>query len=220
MALIDLVDAFKYYKGQPGQVEAADYLNEILDDAEKAHFQELYRKAPPPAPPAPKTETYIYCKWSGKYDEFGLKIFGMYLIGGEGKPVDKLAVCSGQSYAQDIVHPLDDYSGSMRPCPEGVYDLGEIDDIGYDPGSGDGFGRYVIALNPRASIQRSALLIHADRNRATSPGSAGCLCPYLPENMDKVVSWVRQKSGPKYLVMDHGLGFLASEGVKIPNAGK
>jgi hypothetical protein len=65
---------------------------------------------------------------------------------------------------------LDDYSGSMRPCPEGVYDLGKVDDLGYDPGSSDGFGQYVIPLLPRANIQRSELLAHADRNRSTSPG--------------------------------------------------
>jgi hypothetical protein len=219
-ALINLVDAFKYYKGQPGQVEAAEFLNKNLTDAQKSAFQELYRKAPPPPPPAPKNPPYIYVKWSGEYDGYGLKVFGMYLIGSEGEPVDKLAVCSGQAYAQDVVQPLDDYSGSMRPCPEGIYDLGAIDDIGYDPGSGDGFGRYVIPLNPRAAIQRSALLLHADRNRGTSPGSAGCLCPYKPENMDKLVSWVRQKSGPKFLVVDHGLGFLKQEGFVAPNVGK
>ena len=220
MATINFLDAFKFYKGTPGQAEAANYLNSALTDAQKIEFQNFYRKAPPPAPPEEKKEVYIYCKWSGNYDEYGLKIFGMYLINGD-RVVDKIAFCSGQSYAQDVVWPLDDYSGSMRPCPEGIYDLGAIDDLGYDPGDHDGFGRYVIPLNPRAKIQRSQLLAHADRNRSTSPGSAGCTTPYSPEKMMVLVGWVRQKSGPKYLVMDHGLGFLSKEeGFKSPNVGK
>lgn len=210
MSVINLLDAFKYYKGTTGQVEAANYLNNLLTDPQKVEFQDLYRKAPPPAAEEKKREVYLYSKWSGKYDEYGLKIFGMYLINGD-QVVDKIAFCSGQSYAQDVVWPLDDYSGSMRPCPEGVYDLGAIDDLGYDPGSGDGFGQFVIPLIPRAKIKRSELLAHADRNRLTSPGSAGCTTPYSVEKMMVLIGWVRQKAGPKYLVVDHGLGFLAKE---------
>jgi hypothetical protein len=215
--VIDIKDAFKYYKGSAAQVEAADYLNRILTIDQKAEFQDLYRKAPPPEPEEQKVDTYLYCKWSGEYDPFGLKVLGLYFINGN-SVVDKVAVCSGQSYAQDVVWPLDDYSGSMRPCPEGVYDLGSIDDIGYDDGSG--FGRYTVPLNPRASIKRSQLLLHADNNRGVSPGSAGCLCPYNPENMARVIGWLRQKAEPKYVVVDHGLGFLKQEGATIPSLGK
>jgi hypothetical protein len=216
MSLIKIADAFKFYKGSEGQVKAAIYLDDILTDEQKIKFQDLYRK--PPAKIA-KQKEYIYMKWSGQYDEYGLKIFGFYFMSGD-TVVDKVAVCSGQNYAQDVVRPLDDYSGSMRPCPEGVYDLGAVDDLGYDPGSSDGFGQYVIPLLPRANIQRSQLLIHADRNRSTSPGSAGCCCPFNPENMLKIVNWMRQQSAPKYLIVDHELGFLAGQGVGVPPLGK
>jgi hypothetical protein len=214
---IKMFDAFKYYKGTPGQVEAIAFLEKLLTEEDRLKFQELYRK-PNPKPTTPPA-IYLYVKWSGHYDEEGLKIFGMYLMNGD-KVVDKVAVCSGQSYAQDTPWPLDDYSGSMRPCPEGVYDLGAVDDIGYDPGSSDGFGQWVIPLNPRAAIKRSALQIHSDRNRATSPGSAGCLCPYDVGNMQKVVAWCMAKARPTYCIVDHGTGFLKKEGVSVPSLGK
>jgi hypothetical protein len=215
MPTIRLIDAFKYYKGHPGQVEAANYLDKILTEEQKIQFQDLYRKAPPVVAPPPKQDIYLYCNWSGKYDDYGLKVFGLYLMNGD-RVVDKLVVCSGQSYAQDVVWPEDDYSGSMRPCPEGVYDLGVIDDIGYDPGSTDGFGQWTVPLNPRFRLQRSALLLHSDRNRATSPGSAGCLVTYFEKDMYILVKWLRAKSKPTYLLMDHGLGYLTKKGVKVP----
>jgi hypothetical protein len=219
MPLIKIPDAFKFYKGTEGQVAAADYLDSVLSDDEKTKFQDLFRQPPPQKAEEAKQDTYIYMKWSGQYDEYGLKIFGFYFMNGQ-TAIDKVAVCSGQAYAQDVVWPLDDYAGSMRPCPEGVYDLGAIDDLGYDPGSSDGFGQYVIPLLPRAAIGRSALLIHADRNRSTSPGSAGCCCPFNPENMLKIIGWMRQKSAPKYLIVDHELGFLKEQGVAVPSLGK
>lgn len=215
-ATIHLVDAFKYYKGFPSQVEAAEYLQTCLTADQLFQFQELYRKAPPPPPPNPDL-ICLYVKWSGQYDEYGLKIFGLYLMNGD-KVIDKVAACSGQSYAQDVCDPLDDYSGSMRPCPEGVYDIGPVDDLGYDPGSSDGYGQWVVPLEPRSPIQRSLIRLHSDRNRYTSPGSAGCITPYDPNNMLRVVGWLRQKSDPKICFVDHGLGFLQKNnfGFKVP----
>jgi GH24 family phage-related lysozyme (muramidase) len=131
----------------------------------------------------------------------------MYLMNGS-TVVDKIACTSGQSYAQDVVWPTEDTSGSMRPLPEGIYDIGVVDDLGYDPGASDGFGQWVYPLEPRAKIKRSLLRVHSDRNRSTSAGSAGCLCPYSVETMLKFVTWQRMKARPGYLVMDHGLGFL------------
>jgi hypothetical protein len=220
MPFINLVDAFKFYKGTEGQTKAAEYLNEILNDEEKTAFQTFYREPEKEKPKQTNNEIYIYAKWSGEYDEFGLKIFGMYLMNGD-KAVDKLPFCSGQSYAQDVVWPLDDTSGSMRPLPEGIYDLGAVDDVGYDPGASDGYGQWVYPLEPRAAIQRSLLRVHSDRNRSTSPGSAGCATPYTVSQMFAFVGWTKQKNPPKYFVMDHGLGFLNKEqGFTAPEVGK
>jgi hypothetical protein len=214
MSDIKILDAFKYYKGLVGQQEAANYLESLLSKEQRINFQTLYRKQTEPKSVV-KADPYLYVKWSGKYDEFGLKIFGLYFMNGN-TVVDKVAICSGQSYAQDPVWPLDDYSGSGRPLPEGLYTLGTIDDLGYDPGAYDGLGQYVVPLNPTAPIKRSALLIHADRNRATAPGSMGCITTYDTTNMYKIIGWLRQKSEPKTLVMNHGLGFLKQEGINVP----
>jgi hypothetical protein len=214
MSGIKILDAFKYYKGLEGQQEAALYLESLLTKEQRINFQTLYRKQIEPKPVV-KADPYLYVKWSGKYDEFGLKIFGLYFMNGN-TVVDKVAICSGQSYAQDPVWPLDDYSGSMRPCPEGVFNIGTIDDLGYDPGASDGLGQYVVPLLPQAAIKRSALLIHADRNRATAPGSAGCLTCYDSTNMFRIIGWLRQKAEPKIVIVDHGLGFLKQIGVSVP----
>lgn len=219
MPTIKMVDAAKFYKGLPGQVEAFQLLDKLLTEQQKVQFQDLYRKAPPVVAPAIKQDIYLYCNWSGKYDEYGLKIFGLYLMNGD-RVVDKLVVCSGQAYAQDVVWPEDDYSGSMRPCPEGVYNLGAVDDLGYDPGASDGYGQWVIPLEPKFPLRRSLLRAHGDRNRATSAGSAGCLCPYFEKDMAILVGWMRSKAKPTYLVMDHGLGYLKEKGVNVPNLKK
>jgi hypothetical protein len=99
----------------------------------------------------------------------------------------------------------------MRPLPEGIYDIGPLDDLGYDPGSQDGFGQWVYPLNPRFTMGRSALLVHCDRNRTTSPGSAGCACPYTVDEMLRFVGWMSAKNRPSVFVMDHGLGFLKKQ---------
>jgi hypothetical protein len=209
MAIIDFLNAVKYtdFKNSKHQ-EAWALLNKECPPDLREKFQTLFRAKPEIVVETQNSgEIYIYAKWSGKYDQYSNKIFGMYLMNGD-KVVDKLPFTSGQSYAQDVVWPLDDWSGSMRPLPEGIYDIGALDDIGYDPGASDGFGQWVYPLNPRAAIKRSALLVHADRNRQTSPGSAGCCCPYTPEEMLKFVTWMSSKAKPKYFVMDHALGFL------------
>jgi hypothetical protein len=215
MPTIKMVDAAKFYKGLPGQVEAFQLLDKILTEEQKTQFQDLYRKAPPVPVAVVKQDIYLYCNWSGKYDDYGLKVFGLYLMNGD-RVVDKLVVCSGQAYAQDVAWPPDDYSGSMRPCPEGVYDIGAVDDLGYDPGASDGYGQWVVPIEPRFPLQRSLLRLHSDRNGATSPGSAGCICPYFEKDMYILVKWLRAKSKPTYLIVDHGLGYLSKQGVKVP----
>ncbi|MGL6349155.1 MAG: hypothetical protein ACRC2U_04755, partial [Aeromonas sp.] len=100
-------------------------------------------------------------------------------------------------------------------------DIGPVDDLGYDPGSGDGYGQWVYPLEPRAKIKRSLIRVHADRNRYTSPGSAGCVCPYSVETMVRFNAWMRSAAKPQFFVMDHGLGFLQSDqGFTAPDIAK
>jgi hypothetical protein len=215
MAKIKLLDAAKFYKGIPQQIKALEALDKLLTNEQRQVFQDIWRQPPATIAAKPKPEdVYLYCFWTGKY-EGDLKIFSLNLMNGD-TVVDKMACCSGQGYAQDVVWPTDDWSGSMRPLPEGAYNIGAIDDLGYDPDNLDGFGRYVVALEPWAAIKRSLLRAHADWNASTSKGSAGCLCPFARANMLRFIGWLRMAAAPKFLIMDHGLGFLAQNGIKIP----
>ena len=213
---INMVDTYKFYKGLAGQVEAAEYLNTVLTEDEKLRFAGMYRNNPaPPPPPAP---IFLLCEKTEAYDSFGLRVLRLSLMNGD-RTVDKIAVCSGQSWAQEFIDPRNDRSGSMRPAPEGIYDIDSIDDLGYDPGPRDGFGRYWVPITQRnPQNNRSAFGFHQDRNRATSPGSAGCLCPYNAADMQKLIAWLRAESKPQFLIVDWGLGYLAAVGVSYPKA--
>jgi hypothetical protein len=168
MTTINFLDTYKFYKGLPGQIAAAKYLDEILSVQQKEAFSKFYRSNSIPA--ASTAPIYLLCEKTDGYDEFGLRILRLSLMNGD-RTVDKIAVCSGQSYAQEFIDPRDDYSGSMRPAPEGIWDISAIDDIGYDPGSSDGFGRYFVPIVQRsAPNNRGEFGLHQDRNRATSPG--------------------------------------------------
>jgi lysozyme len=207
---IKILDTYKFYKGLPGQVKAAEYLESVLTSAELEKLAKLYRSNP--APTTLPSTVYLLCEKTDGYDEFGLRILRLSLMNGD-RTIDKIAVCSGQSYAQEFINPRDDYSGSMRPAPEGVWDIGKIDDLGYDPGSSDGFGRYFVPIVQRnAPNNRSAFGLHEDRNRVTSPGSAGCLSPYTIADMQKIITWLKAAAKPQYLVVDWGIGYLKSIG--------
>jgi lysozyme len=210
MSIINLLDTYKYYKGLPGQLKAIQYLETTLSDSEKETFAKLYRSNPTPV--APPSTVFLLCEKTDFFDEFGLRILRLSLMNGD-RTVDKIAVCSGQSYAQEFIDPRDDWSGSMRPAPEGIWDIGAIDDIGYDPGSSDGFGRYFVPIVQRsAPNNRGEFGIHQDRNRNTSSGSAGCICPYNVTDMLKIIAWLEAVAKPQYLVVDWGLGYLKSIG--------
>lgn len=216
---IKLTDAFTYYRGLSGQKEAAQYLDKVLTAEQKDTFASLYRNNPkPPAVVAP-SEIILYASLTGKRDNQGGRVFSLALLN-NGNKVDEVLCCSGLPEYQELVHPLSDTPGSLRVIPEGVYDFGGIDDLTYEPGSGDGFGRYVVILNPRFPIKRSLLRIHNDNNRITSPGSAGCLVTYDTGDMYRIVSWLRAAAKPKYLVVDLGLGFLAQHNIQTYSLGK
>jgi hypothetical protein len=105
----------------------------------------------------------------------------------------------------------------MRPAPEGVWDIGAIDDLGYDPGPSDGFGRYFVPIVQRsAPNNRGDFGMHQDWNRAMSPGSAGCVSPYTTADMAKIITWLKAAAKPQYLVVDWGLGYLKSIGFSYP----
>jgi hypothetical protein len=210
MASIKITDTYKFYKGLPGQIKAAEYLEGILTAQQKDELAKLYRSNP--APVTPPSVIYLLCEKTDAYDESGLRVLRLSLMNGD-RTVDKIAVRSGLAEAQEFIDPRKDTSGSCRPAPEGIYDFGAIDDLGYDPGPSDGFGRYFVPIVQRnAPNNRGEFGHHEDRNRAISPGSAGCVCPYNAADMFKIITWLRASASPQYLVVDWGLGYLKSIG--------
>jgi hypothetical protein len=146
----------------------------------------------------------------------GLEWLDLALMNGD-RAVDRVQVYSGQAYAQDFFDPTKDYSGSMRPIPEGVYQVGEME---YAPSTwGEGLGARYAALDVLPQYRannRSAIGLHLDANRSYAPGSAGCIVTVDERTLDRVVGWLDQKSQPRRLVVDYGLGFLVSRGYTEP----
>jgi hypothetical protein len=94
-----------------------------------------------------------------------------------------------------------------------------LEDAGRGDSWGEGLGRFWVGLEPRyAANDRSAIGIHDDANREYSRGSAGCICPFSPSGIERIVGWFKQSQPPKYLIVDHGFGYLAQMGFKLPAA--
>lgn len=164
------------------------------------------------------SDTYLYMKWSGRY-HLGFRSFNLDFMNGD-KRVDRVEAISGYAGRQytPIPYPTEDYSRSGNPCPENVYDFPNgLEDAGSGGTFGEGLGRFWVGLEPRfAANDRQAIGIHDDANREYSRGSAGCVCPFSPEGIGRIVGWFKQKNPPKYLIVDHGFGYLVGKGIKIP----
>ena len=116
---------------------------------------------------------------------------------------------AGFTQSEPFVRPQQDYSGSMRCLPEGIYELGPVEDAGKGQSWGAGLGRYAIELKPKTNVGgRSALFIHLDANKTVSPGSAGCVCPFNDQDIFRIMGWLSQTNAPKELVCDLGMGTL------------
>lgn len=207
---IKITDAAKYFKGLPHQVEAFQYLQGLISEPELKRFAELYRtpKAEPPQP----ADIRLVMKPSGDRLN-GFRVFRLQLVN-DGKTVDQVSVLSGGGYTQDesFVRPENDYSGSMRCLPEGVYAIGPVEDAGSGQSWGEGLGRYWISINNvNPQNNRANFGIHLDDNAAYSPGSAGCVCPFNPNDFAKILKWLNAKARPDYLYCDLGLGTLEHE---------
>jgi hypothetical protein len=88
------------------------------------------------------------------------------------------------------VPPKEDFPGSCRPIPQGLYTIGvpvhESEDQ-MDAAIGPDW----IPLDPLTPIGgRCGLLIHRDWNYLRSPGTAGCIAPCLHEQMNSILEAV------------------------------
>jgi hypothetical protein len=223
---IQLPDCFKWWKNLPQQIDAVEWLNNQLTDEQRAEFGRRFRANPTAAiaikdapeieevPADVEQDVWLKMNWTGSYDPDGFRIFKLALYN-NGNIVDQISVLSGAGVTQDeaFVRPEDDYSGSLRCLPEGIYNLGIVEDS-RDEGAeswGEGIGRWAIALNVidnHAVNNRSAFYIHDDSNRDYSKGSAGCICPFKADGMQRIIGWLEAKTKPSQMVCDLGTGFL------------
>jgi hypothetical protein len=153
---------------------------------------------------------------NGKRDRWGFRQYSLALLN-SGKPVDRLTVISGSSDRQyeRFISPRRDFSGSNRPIPEGIYQLGPVERGWW----GNAIGEVWIGLEPTPSSKvndRSAFGIHTDYNRNISGyrGSAGCICPYDDVGIERIAKWCNEDARPQRLVVDYGIGFLAEIGYR------
>ena len=218
--LIKLLDAYTWYKGQPHQEDAIQWLDSQLSDRDRLEFSRLFRQKPANIPKQSKPPiVQLEFSWTGNYHTSGFRIFQLTLTN-NGNVIDKVAVLSGDlsSQRESFIRPEDDWSGSLRCLPEGVYSLGRIEDSKLMRASeswGAGVGRYWIGLEILPQYQannRSAFGIHADANAAYSPGSAGCICPFDNSGLERILSWMRAQTRPMQLVCDLKTGFLDDRG--------
>lgn len=122
---------------------------------------------------------------SGRKDIYGAQV---YLLKAGGLDIE----CISGAIGSMPCHPYEDYPGSYRPIPEGLYDVGKPQhDIRYAI-PGDPIGPDWIDLYPKTNIGgRSGILIHKDYNWQTSPGTAGCISPTRNRDMDVIIELVK-----------------------------
>jgi len=223
---IKLANVIRYWKGLPQQVEAVNWLDRSLTDEQREQFGLIFRADPamlevtPSAPVAAPAvnpasgEIRLELNWTGKYHASGFRIFRLALMNGD-RCVDQIAALSGAGFTQreDFVHPSKDYSGSLRCLPEGIYQLGAVEDSTTQGSAswGDALGRYwssIDAIGKSKVNSRGDFGIHLDNNASYSPGSAGCICPFDPKDILRYVQWMSAKAKPKLLHCNLGLGFL------------
>lgn len=141
--------------------------------------------------------SYMLMRSAGKKDQFGGDLYRLSWMQG-GREVDAVLVVSGQPGKKPVPRS-EDYSGSMRPCPEGSHRLGPVE-YGW---FGNGIGARWISVSDTSP--RESVGIHADQNRFEGfPGSAGCICPLNESDMEKVCGW--RNSGAETVIVDHGFG--------------
>jgi GH24 family phage-related lysozyme (muramidase) len=123
-----------------------------------------------------------------------------------------ILVYSGAPNHQVFRKGKDSHAGSLEPLPEGrwfVHDIQWRD--GKDNYTGKvfsaGLGPVSIPLDYKApgTTARSAIEIHIDFNKATSPGTAGCLGVRTVNDYKTLVRWLRD-TDPRGLFVNYGLG--------------
>lgn len=182
---LDLENVIKYYKQLPHQKEAIKLLQEYINKDQDivTRFLSKWRQLD-------KIDAYTLLLYpTEKKDSRGLIIFNLDLLK-NGKRIDRVCVNSGAPSAQVLLPPEKDYSGSLRPIPEGNWIVHPPEKAPY--GSwGEGLGEWWIELTPiNPRHNRKNIGIHLDANREYSPGSAGCIVTSSKKDLEKIITWI------------------------------
>ncbi len=221
---IKLINSFTWYRGQPHQETAIQWLDRNLRDDIREEFGRRFRQKPPER--SLPSIVQLEMNWTNRLDRRGFRIFRLALTN-TGKEVDAIEVLSGDlpSQSSNFIRPEKDFSGSGRCLPEGVYSIGHLEDsqlIRSTPAwDNPGIGRYWISLEvlPQYKVNnRGAFGIHADANASYAPGSIGCVCPLDANGLKKILNWMSAKARPVQLVCDLKTGFLKEHGYRPPSA--
>ncbi len=153
--------------------------------------------------------------WPGQYVTAtgrSFKQLSLELLNG-GKVVDAIPAISGGPGRQDepFIPPSQDWAGSNRPIPEGVYAVGAVAKGKFAPG----IGEIWIPLTVFAEFKvndRSAFGFHLDNNISTAPGSAGCVVFPEHSHLNLLLEWLASANRPKQMIVDWRTGFLAEHG--------
>jgi lysozyme len=156
--------------------------------------------------------TFLRLTWTNQISSDGFKALELALVQGA-KVTETIPCISGvpSRQSEPFVQPKDDYAGSLRPIPEGVYAIGDIRTGNFEAGIGDTFIPLTV-LPPYQVNNRSAFGFHMDANQATAPGSAGCVVFSAKADLVQLESWLTGADPPKTLVVDWKLGFLSAKG--------
>lgn len=206
MEPLKLLNTYRYWKDLPHQNAAILWLESQLTSTQLAEFTRRWREAPA----RPVVEMLMT---PTERRHRGLIVFDLALMVSD-RPVDRVSVFSGAPSAQVLLHPRQDYSGSLRPIPEGVWTIGapEKSPIG---SWGEGIGEWWVPLEPKHRVNnRTAIGIHLDANYANAPGSAGCIVTRTAAELQRILSWLWGQTKPTQLVVDYGTGYLAEIGYR------
>jgi tape measure domain-containing protein len=108
---------------------------------------------------------------TGQMDDKGLEKLALTVFDQAGKSIGSFAANSGVRSTQNMFGTGGTTkSGSLAPIEYGNYNIGSA-----VAGQGAGVGKTFIPINPTFNTERSSIGFHNDANRASAPGSAGCV---------------------------------------------
>jgi TP901 family phage tail tape measure protein len=109
---------------------------------------------------------------TGQLDENGLEKLMVRAFDRRGNLTGSFVANSGiRSTQGNFGQPARDVSGTNNPLPYGDYSIGPT----VSAAGLAGYGKETTLLEPQFKTARAGIEAHVDGNRATSPGSAGCL---------------------------------------------